>query len=150
VQGDTFRLLVRFLLAKDSNRVLATEAMISRTPPPEAAIKESAKAPMKAGVTAPPLPPVDPRVREHPACYYMPNPPYTKQARAANFEGIVLVNAVAQLDVSVGNMRILESPGLGLDENILKTMKTWKCHPAKGENGPLSTIVQFEIHFRLY
>ena len=150
VQGDTFRLLVRFLLAKDSNRVLTTEAMITRTPPPEAPIKESAKAPIKADVTAPPPLPVDPRVREHPSCYYMPNPPYTKQARAANFQGVVLVNAVVQLDGSVGNMRILKSPGLGLDENILKTMKTWKCHPAKGEKGPLTTRVRFELNFRLY
>jgi TonB family protein len=150
VQGDTFRLLVRFLLAKDSNRVLTTEVMITRTPPPKALIEESAKALIKVGVTAPPPLPVDPRVREHPSCYYMPNPPYTKQARAANFQGAVLVDAVVQPEGSVRNMQILKSPGLGLDENILKTMKTWKCHPAKGEKGPLPTRVRFEINFRLY
>ena len=148
VQGDTYRLLVRFFLAKDSKRVITTEAMITRIYSPEAPIETSTKA--TADVTVPPPLPVDPRVREHPSCYYMPNAPYTTQAKAANFQGVVLVDAVVQIDGSVGNMVILKSPGLGLDENILKTMKTWKCRPAKGEKGPIPARVRFELNFRLY
>jgi TonB family protein len=86
-----------------------------------------------------------------PSCYYMPKPPYTKEAKAAKVEGVVIVEGVITLDGKIEQIRIVKSPGMGLPESVLKTMKKWKCSPAVGPSGkPVPTLVTFEINFRLY
>jgi TonB family protein len=86
-----------------------------------------------------------------PTCYFMPNPPYTQEAREAKFSGVISVEGVVGVDGRVTNTFILKRVGLGLDNNIVKTMQTWKCKPANGPSGqPVATLVMFEIHFRLY
>jgi len=86
-----------------------------------------------------------------PACFYMPNPPYSEEARKAKYSGTVLVEAIVQLDGRLTNLRVLKSPGLGLDDNTIQTLKTWRCKPAIGPNGrPVPVIVPFEVNFRLY
>jgi periplasmic protein TonB len=85
-----------------------------------------------------------------PSCYYMPNPPYTKEARAAKFQGIVRVEGTVMLDGKIRNLRILKTPGLGLDEPVQKTLMKWKCRPAIGPDGkPVPTTVTFEVNFSL-
>jgi TonB family protein len=85
-----------------------------------------------------------------PVCTYMPNPPYTKEARAAKLEGHVLVEGVVGLDGKITNVRVLKSLGLGLDESVINTLKKWKCKPAKDRDGkPVPTIVPFQIGFYL-
>jgi periplasmic protein TonB len=86
-----------------------------------------------------------------PACFYMPNPPYSEEARKAKYSGIVLVEAVVTVDGRVTNPRVIKSPGLGLDDTTVTTMRTWRCKPANGPNGkPVPTLVSFEVNFRLY
>jgi TonB family protein len=86
-----------------------------------------------------------------PGCTYMPNPPYTQKARDAKFSGSVLVEAIVGLDGKITDIRILQSPGLGLDEQVIKTLKKWRCNPAVGPNGkPVPVIVPFQINFRWY
>lgn len=86
-----------------------------------------------------------------PSCFYMPNPPYSEEARKAKYSGIVLVEAIVGLDGRLTNLRVIKSPGLGLDDNTIQTLKTWRCKPAVGPNGkPVPVIVPFEVNFRLY
>jgi len=86
-----------------------------------------------------------------PSCFYMPNPPYSEEARKAKYSGVVLVDAVVTLDGRVTEPRVIKSPGLGLDETTVQTMRTWRCKAALGPNGrPVPTRVQFEVNFRLY
>jgi periplasmic protein TonB len=86
-----------------------------------------------------------------PSCFYMPNPPYSEEARKAKYSGTVMVEAVVNLDGHLSNLRVLKSPGLGLDDNTIQTLKTWRCKPAIGPNGrPVPVIVPFEVNFRLY
>ena len=86
-----------------------------------------------------------------PTCFYMPNPPYSEEARKAKYSGVVNVEAVITVDGHVTNMRVEKSPGLGLDETTVQTMRTWRCKPAVGPGGrPVATLVQFEVNFRLY
>ena len=85
------------------------------------------------------------------SCYYMPNPPYSEEARKAKYSGTVLVEAVISVNGTVSPKRVLTSPGLGLDESVLTTMKTWRCKPVLGINGkPVAAIASFEVVFRLY
>jgi periplasmic protein TonB len=86
-----------------------------------------------------------------PSCYYMPNPPYSEEARKAKYSGTVMVEAVVNVDGHLSDMHLIKSPGLGLDENTLSTMKTWRCKPVTGPGGkPVPVIVPFEVNFRLY
>jgi len=81
----------------------------------------------------------------------MPLPPYTKEAKAAKYRGTVIAQGTVTLDGRVTNITIVKSPGLGLDESVIKTMKRWKCTPAIGPNGkPVPTQIPFLINFRLY
>jgi len=86
-----------------------------------------------------------------PSCFYMPSPPYSEEARKAKYSGVVMVEAVVNLDGHLSNMRVIKSPGLGLDDNTINTMRTWRCKPVTGPNGrPVPVIVPFEVTFRLY
>ena len=86
-----------------------------------------------------------------PSCFYMPNPPYSDEARKAKYSGTVLVEAIVTVDGRVTNPRVLKSPGLGLDESTINTLRTWRCKPANGPNGkPVNVQVPFEVTFRLY
>jgi len=84
-----------------------------------------------------------------PSCYYTPAPPYTKEARDAKFEGTVVAEGIVTVDERVKSVRIVKSPGLGLDESVLKTLRTWKCRPAIHDGKPVPAQVPFEITFRL-
>jgi protein TonB len=79
----------------------------------------------------------------------MPNPPYTEEARAAKFEGVVIADGIIMPDGKIQSVRIVKSPGLGLERSVLSTMKTWKCKPAKHEGRPVAVRMPFEIIFRL-
>jgi protein TonB len=86
-----------------------------------------------------------------PSCYYKPDPPYSEEGRKAKYQGVVLVEAVVALDGHLSNVRIIKSPGLGLDENTVATVKTWRCKPSIGPNGkPVPSLVPIEVTFRLY
>jgi TonB family protein len=86
-----------------------------------------------------------------PSCFYMPNPPYTEQARAAKFEGTVQVEGTVTVKGRIENIKILKSPGLGLDDQILQTMRQWRCRAATGPSGePIPATIPFEISFRFY
>jgi outer membrane biosynthesis protein TonB len=52
-----------------------------------------------------------------PSCSYSPNPPYTKQARDAKFQGVVPVELIVMPDGSLTNIRIVKSRGMGIDES---------------------------------
>src|SRR5260370_41506901 len=67
-----------------------------------------------------------------PSCYYAPLPPHTVEAMKAKFIGTVRVEATFTVEGKIENIRILKSPGLGLDESIVQTLKKWKCRPAVG------------------
>lgn len=85
-----------------------------------------------------------------PTCYYFPQPPAaTKEAQAAKFVGTVVAEGTIATNGQITDVNILRSPGLGLDESVIKTMKTWKCRPAKRKGRPVTSKVPFEIHFRL-
>jgi periplasmic protein TonB len=86
-----------------------------------------------------------------PACFYSPQPPYSDEARKAKYSGTVLVDAIVTVDGRVNPLRVIKSPGLGLDDSVITTLKTWRCKPAIGPGGkPVPVSVPFEVTFRLY
>ena len=85
-----------------------------------------------------------------PACFYTPHPPYPEEARAASFHGHVIVEGTVTLEGKIENIRIDKSPGLGLDESVLNTLKEWKCKAAFWPNGqPVAYTLPFDINFQI-
>ncbi|MFI5098618.1 MAG: energy transducer TonB [Candidatus Acidiferrales bacterium] len=85
-----------------------------------------------------------------PTCYYMPNPPFSEEARRSKVSGSLTAEAVINSEGRLENARIVRGLPYGLNETTIATMKTWKCNPAQKDGKPVPTIVQFEVHFRLY
>jgi TonB family protein len=83
-----------------------------------------------------------------PSCSYMPNPPYTDEARRARSSGVVVVEAVVGADGRLTNIRIVR--GLkGLDEITLETLATWKCQAPIRDGKAVPVVVNFEVNFKL-
>ncbi|MGO9844663.1 MAG: TonB family protein [Candidatus Acidiferrales bacterium] len=83
-----------------------------------------------------------------PFCSYMPNPPYTEQARQAHISGAIIVEAIVEPNGRLSNMWIIQ--GLpGLNQVTLKTMATWRCKAPIREGKPVPVVVPFEVNFRL-
>jgi protein TonB len=80
----------------------------------------------------------------------MPAPPGTNAARAARFQGTIQAEGTVTVDGRVEHIKIVKAAGLGLDESVMQTMKTWKCKPAVGKDGkPIAVTVPFQFNFRL-
>jgi TonB family protein len=85
-----------------------------------------------------------------PACVYCPNPNYTDEARAARFNGTVILQVVVTAEGRVENISVVRKAGYGLEQNAIETVRKWQFKPATGPNGhPVSTIVPIEVTFRL-
>jgi Gram-negative bacterial TonB protein C-terminal len=84
-----------------------------------------------------------------PSCFYMPNPPYTEEARVARFAGIVIVQAIISIDGRLRNMLVLKTPEMGITQSTLQTMRSWRCKPANHDGKPVPSIVTFQVNFRL-
>jgi TonB family protein len=85
-----------------------------------------------------------------PACLYCPSPNYTQEARAAKFNGTVVLEVVVTADGRAENISVVRKAGYGLDESAVETVRTWQFRPAKGPDGtPVATLVPIEVTFRI-
>jgi protein TonB len=86
-----------------------------------------------------------------PSCFYQPAPEYSEEARKTKYQGAVVVEGVINLDGRVTDIKVVKGVGMGLDENAVAAVKTWRCKPASGPSGkPVRTLVPIEVTFRLY
>lgn len=86
-----------------------------------------------------------------PQCIYCPAPSYTEKARAAKYQGTILLDVTVTVDGKIIDPKVTKGPGLGLNERALKQVKKWKMKPALGQDGkPVDCRVQIEVSFHLY
>lgn len=86
-----------------------------------------------------------------PVCVYCPVPSYTDKARAAKFQGAVVLEVVVNPDGQAGRIKVAQGAGLGLDESAIRTVQKWKFKPALGPDGnPVAVLVPIEVTFRLF
>jgi TonB family protein len=81
---------------------------------------------------------------------YSPEPAYSEQARKAKFSGIVLLWIVVDAQGIVRNVQIAKHLGMGLDEEAVRTVSTWKFKPAMRQGVPVPVQVEVEVSFRLF
>jgi bla regulator protein blaR1 len=83
-------------------------------------------------------------------CAYCPNPKYSVQALKAHHEGTVTLQAVITAQGHATKVKVVKSPGLGLDKEAVDVVKRWRFKPALGPHGnPVDVEVPIEVAFRL-
>jgi TonB family protein len=76
---------------------------------------------------------------------------YSKKARAAKYQGTVVLDVTVTSDGKIIDPKATKDPGLGLAEKALTQVKKWKMKPALGPDGkPVDCRVQVEVTFHLY
>ncbi len=81
---------------------------------------------------------------------YKPEPPYSEQARKAKYQGTCVLWIVVDAQGNVTDAQVVKPLGMGLDENALKTVRTWKFKPAMRNGAPVPVKVMVEVSFRLF
>jgi TonB family protein len=76
-------------------------------------------------------------------------PDYTEEARRRGIEGDVLLEIVVRRDGSVGDVRILERLGAGLDERAVGAVRQWRFSPARRLGAPVDVVVEVAVEFKL-
>ena len=74
---------------------------------------------------------------------------YTDQARRANLTGEVVLEIVVRRDGSVGDVRILQRLGSGLDQRAVQAVRQWRFAPATLKGTPVDVIVEVGVEFTL-
>jgi TonB family protein len=76
-------------------------------------------------------------------------PIYSDEARAAHYQGTVLLEAIIKKDGTVEIVRVVRSLGFGLDENATDAIKLWKFKPATRNGEPVDVAINIEVNFNL-
>ena len=84
-----------------------------------------------------------------PQLLFKVEPQYTEEARAAKFQGTVLLYIEVQPDGRATNIRVQRSLGLGLDEKAVEAVQQWRFKPGTKEGQPVPVAATIEVNFRL-
>jgi TonB family protein len=76
-------------------------------------------------------------------------PQYTEEARAAKYQGTVLLYIEVQPDGRATNIRVQRSLGLGLDEKAVEAVQQWRFTPGTKDGVPVPVAATIEVNFRL-
>jgi protein TonB len=74
---------------------------------------------------------------------------YTDQARRANLSGEVVLEIVVRRDGTVGDVRVLQRLGGGLEERAIHAVRQWRFAPARLKGAPVDVIVEVAVEFKL-
>lgn len=77
------------------------------------------------------------------------DPVYPRLARQAGIEGRVILEVVVLNDGTVGELRVLGSPGekLGFDEAAMKAVRQWRYMPATQDGRPVTVLLTVVVEF---
>ena len=84
-----------------------------------------------------------------PRVTYSPDPPFSDKARKKRVQGIVILTVTVTASGDVGDVKVVQGLGSGLDEQAVNTVRTWKFQPATKNGEPVQAEVPVEISFHL-
>src|SRR5450759_1645830 len=73
-----------------------------------------------------------------PSLLYKMEPEYSEEARAAKYQGTVLLRLVVDVDGRAKNIEVVNGLGLGLDETAVLAIQQWKFKPGEKEGVPVA------------
>ena len=84
-----------------------------------------------------------------PQLTYRVEPEFTELARDAGFQGTVHVDLIVDAEGRVKDPHVAKKVGLGLDEQALAAVETWKFRPGSKEGQPVPVYAQVAVTFQL-
>lgn len=84
-----------------------------------------------------------------PVLLHKVEPEYTEQARAANYQGTVVLSVEIDANGTATNIKVLRSLGLGLDVKAIEAVRQWKFKPGYKGGQPVTVPASIEVNFRL-
>jgi TonB family protein len=85
----------------------------------------------------------------NPVVLYKPEPDYSDDARKAKLQGTVLLEVVVDQDGRPQIRKVLQSLGLGLDEQAIKAVSLWRFKAGTKDGKPVPVLVNVVVGFRL-
>ena len=74
---------------------------------------------------------------------------YTEEARRRGITGDVILEIVVQRDGSVGEIKVLQGRGAGLDQRAIAAVRQWRFSPARRRGEPVDVLVEVAVEFTL-
>ena len=74
---------------------------------------------------------------------------YTDDARRRGITGDVLLEIVVRRDGAVGEIRLLQGLGAGLDQRAVAAVRQWRFAPARRQGAPVDVLVEVAVEFTL-
>jgi TonB family protein len=81
---------------------------------------------------------------------HTPDPGYSEEARKAKYQGDVNLWCVVGPNGNVAQIKINQCLGLGLDEQSIRALSTWKFAPATKDGQPVAVQLNVTMNFHLY
>jgi TonB family protein len=81
---------------------------------------------------------------------YDPDPQYSGVGREAKYQGTSVLWLIVGEDGAPRDIRIAKPLGMGLDDEAVRTVATWKFDPAMKDGTPVPVMINVEVNFRLH
>jgi TonB family protein len=87
---------------------------------------------------------------EAPRATHSADPEYSEAARRMKYQSRVRLAGTVDLQGTFTDLCVLVPGGVGLDENAISAVKTWRFEPASAGGEPVAVRINVEVDFRLY
>jgi TonB family protein len=84
-----------------------------------------------------------------PRTIYTPEPEYTKRARRAKQQGLVVLWLVVGADGLPHDVRVARSLAPDLDKQAVAAIQRWRFKPALKNGEPVAVQINIEVNFKL-
>lgn len=84
-----------------------------------------------------------------PQLIYKVEPEFSEDARKAKFSGMVILAIEVDAAGHPRAFRVVQSPGLGLEQKAIDAVKQWRFKPGYQDGKPVVTSATVEVNFRL-
>lgn len=74
---------------------------------------------------------------------------YTEEGRQRGVAGDVVLEIIVRRDGSVGDVKILQGLGSGLNDRAVQAVRQWKFAPARRQGVPVDVVVEVAVEFKL-
>jgi len=76
-------------------------------------------------------------------------PEFSEEARKAKYSGVVVLQIEVDTNGKARGVRVVQSPGLGLDKKAVDAVLQWRFKPGYQDGRPVVTAATVEVNFRL-
>ncbi|HWM90342.1 MAG TPA: TonB family protein [Thermoanaerobaculia bacterium] len=84
-----------------------------------------------------------------PVAIYQPQPRYTEMARKARVQGMVILDAVIDVNGNVVDLKVRKGQPMGLDQSAMDAVRTWRFRAATLHGQPVKVYFTLTVNFQL-